>query len=184
MSFVEPEDVHRVIEGIFAAIFKDALGIDLTTPFPKLSYDDAMRRFGVDKPDTRFGLELVDLTELVKGAGGGGVPLFAQAVETAAIVKALCLPGGGGMSRAEIDKLEDVAKSFGAKGLARAKVAAGGEWTQSPLTKTVEAGLRQKINEACGAKEGDVLLFQFGKAKQVNGVLGADAGAARQEARS
>ena len=172
MSFVEPEDVHRVIENLFAEIFKDALGVELKLPFPKLPYEEAMRRYGVDKPDTRFGLELVDLTELVRDAKGGGVPLFAQAVEGGGIVKALSIPGGGGMSRTEIDKLEDVAKSFGAKGLARAKVAAGGEWTQSPLTKTIEAGLRQKINEAMGAKEGDVLLFQFGKAKQVNGVLG------------
>ncbi|MBI5547143.1 MAG: aspartate--tRNA ligase, partial [Deltaproteobacteria bacterium] len=172
MSFVEPEDVHEVIEGLFSAIFREALGEEIKTPFPKMPYDEAMRRYGVDKPDTRFGLELVELTELVREAGGGGVPLFAQAVEAKGIVKALNLPGGGGMSRTEIDKLEDVAKSFGARGLARAKVAAGGEWTQSPLAKTIDPGLRQKINEATAAKEGDVLLFQFGKAKQVNGVLG------------
>lgn len=172
MSFAEAEDVQEVAEGLFSVVFEAALGVKIATPFPKMTYDDAMDRFGVDKPDTRFGLELCDVTKIVAGAGGGGVPFFAEAVQTGGIVKLLRLPGGGGMSRTEIDKLEEVAKSFGAKGLARAKVAAGGEWTQSPLTKTIDPGLRQAINEACGAQETDVLLFQFGKAKQVNGVLG------------
>ncbi|HEY0839931.1 MAG TPA: aspartate--tRNA ligase [Vulgatibacter sp.] len=172
MSFAEEQDVQEVAEGLFSVIFEAALGVKIATPFPKMTYDDAMDRFGVDKPDTRFGLELCDVTKLVRDANGGGVPFFAEAVDSGGIVKVLRLPGGGGMSRTEIDKLEEVAKSFGAKGLARAKVAPGGEWTQSPLTKSIEPGLRQAINEACGAQEADVLLFQFGKAKQVNGVLG------------
>ncbi len=172
MSFAQEADVQDVVEGLFASIFREALGQELKLPLPRMSYDEAMSRYGVDKPDTRFGLELVDVTSVVREAGGGGVPFFAQAVNEGGIVKLICLPGGGGMSRAETDKLEDVAKSFGAKGLARAKVAAGGEWTQSPLTKTIDPGLRQRINEVAGAKEGDLLLFQFGKPKLVNGVLG------------
>jgi aspartyl-tRNA synthetase len=172
MSFVNPEDVQDVIEGMFAAIFREALGVELPTPFRKMPYDEAMGRYGVDKPDTRFGLELVDLTALLAPVNGGGVGLFATALEAGGIVKALNLPGGGGMSRTEIDKLEEVAKSFGARGLARAKVAAGGEWTQGPLGKQIDPAVRGKVNEALGAKEGDVLLFQFGKPKQVNGVLG------------
>lgn len=172
MSFAEDRDVQEVAEGLFSVIFEAALGVKISTPFPRMTYDDAMDRFGVDKPDTRFGLELCDVTKIVREANGGGVPFFAEAVAAGGIVKLLRLPGGGGMSRTEIDKLEEIAKSFGAKGLARAKVAAGGEWTQSPLTKSIEPALRQRINEAAGAQEGDVLLFQFGKAKQVNGVLG------------
>ena len=172
MSFAEDRDVQEVAEGLFSVIFEAALGVKISTPFPRMTYDDAMDRFGVDKPDTRFGLELTDVTKIVREANGGGVPFFAEAVAAGGIVKLLRLPGGGGMSRTEIDKLEEIAKSFGAKGLARAKVAAGGEWTQSPLTKSIEPALRQRINEAAGAQEGDVLLFQFGKAKQVNGVLG------------
>ncbi|HWV37678.1 MAG TPA: aspartate--tRNA ligase [Vulgatibacter sp.] len=172
MSFATQEDVQEVAEGLFSVIFEAALGVKIATPFPKMTYDDAMDRFGVDKPDTRFGLELTDVTAIVREAGGGGVPLFAEAVGKGGIVKLLRLPGGGGMSRTEIDKLEDVARSFGARGLARAKVAAGGEWTQSPLTKSIEGALRERINEVAGAREGDVLLFQFGNAKQVNGVLG------------
>ena len=172
MSFAEDRDVQEVAEGLFSVIFEAALGVKISTPFPRMTYDDAMDRFGVAKPDTRFGLELTDVTKIVREANGGGVPFFAEAVAAGGIVKLLRLPGGGGMSRTEIDKLEEIAKSFGAKGLARAKVAAGGEWTQSPLTKSIEPALRQRINEAAGAQEGDVLLFQFGKAKQVNGVLG------------
>lgn len=172
MSFVQEAEVQEVVEGLFAAIFREALGQELELPFPRMTYDEAMARFGVDKPDTRFGLELVDVTELVKEANGGGIAFFAQAVSEGGIVKLINLPGGGGMSRTEIDKLEDVAKSFGARGLARARIGAGGEWTQSPLGKNIEPGLRQRINEAAGAKEGDVLLFQFGKPKLVNGILG------------
>ena len=170
MSFVEPNDVYAVVEGLMAELFLAAKGQKITTPFPRLSYDDALARYGVDKPDTRFGLELSDVTDLAKG--DSSIPFFASAVAEGGIVKALRLPGGGGLSRAELDGLEEVAKSFGARGLARAKVAAGGDWTQSPLTKTVSPGLRAALNDRLGAKEGDVLLFQFGKAKVVNGVLG------------
>jgi len=110
------------------------------------------------------------VTDLAKA--DASLPLFAAAVAEGGIVKVLRLPGGGGLSRAELDSLEEVAKSFGARGLARAKVAPGGEWTQSPLAKGVSPALRQAINARAEAAEGDILLFQFGKAKVVNGVLG------------
>ncbi len=170
MSFVEPEDIFAVTEGLMVELVKATKGKDLTPGFPRLSYDDAMARYGVDKPDTRFGLELREVTDLARAEPS--VPLFAAAVAEGGIVKVLRLPGGGGLSRAELDSLEEVAKSFGARGLARAKVAPGGEWTQSPLAKGVSPDLRQAINARAEAKEGDILLFQFGKAKVVNGVLG------------
>lgn len=172
MSFVTKDQVMEVMEGLLSRIFEEVLGQRISLPLPRLTYDEAMSRYGVDKPDIRFGLELCDVTEAVREANGGGIPFFAQAVEAGGIVKLLRLPGGGGMSRSELDKLEDVAKSFGAKGLARAKIGPDGSWVQSPLTKLVEPGLREKINELAEAKEGDVLLFQFGPAKQVNGILG------------
>ncbi len=172
MSFVAEPDVFEIIEGLMAELFRAAKGKELTTPFPRMPYEEAMDRYGVDKPDTRFGLELCEVTDVVRAENGGGVPLFAQALEGGGIVKALRLPGGGGLSRTELDGLEEVAKSFGARGLARAKVGPGGEWTQSPLAKSATPGLRQGIHEKTQAKEGDVLLFQFGKAKVVNGVLG------------
>jgi aspartyl-tRNA synthetase len=98
-------------------------------------------------------------------------------VEAGGIVKAIRLPGGGGMSRTELDGLEEIAKTFGARGLARAKVGPGGEWTQSPLAKGATPGLRNAIHQRLAASEGDVLLFQFGRAKLVNGVLGQMRGA-------
>jgi aspartyl-tRNA synthetase len=172
MSFVDAEQVMGVMEGLLAAIFRDVLGEDLQTPLPRLTWDEAMDRYGVDKPDIRFGLELRDVTEAVREAGGGGIPMFGEAVEAGGIVKLLRLPGGGGMSRGELDKLEDVARAFGAHGLARARIGPEGAWTQSPLAKGIEPGLRERINGIAEAEEGDVLLFQFGKPKQVNGVLG------------
>lgn len=172
MSFVTRDQVMEVMEGLLSRIFEEVLGKKILLPLPRLSYDEAMARYGVDKPDIRFGLELCDVTEEVKKAGGGGISFFAQAVSEGGIVKLLCLPQGGGMSRSELDKLEDVAKSFGAKGLARAKIGPDGSWVQSPLAKMVTPEFRARVNELAQAKEGDVLLFQVGPAKQVNGILG------------
>ena len=170
MSFVEPNDVFQVIEGLMAELFLAAKGKQIATPFPRLSYDEAMGRYGVDKPDTRFGLELREVTDLAKQ--DGSVPLFASAVAEGGIVKGLKLPAGGGLSRAELDGLEEVAKSFGARGLARAKVGPEGQWVQSPLAKSISPELRAGINARLEAAEGDVLLFQFGRPRVVNGVLG------------
>jgi len=133
-----------------------------------------MAKYGVDKPDLRFGLPLTDLTEVLRGFNGGGVPLFASALEQRGIVKALRLPAenAGTLSRTEADKLEEFVKGFGARGLARAKVGDNGDWTQSPLAKNVTPEARAAVNEAVGAKPGDYLFFQFGRAKLVNAVLG------------
>jgi aspartyl-tRNA synthetase len=170
MSFVEPDDIFRITEGLMVELFKAAKGQALSTPFPRLSYQEALARYGVDKPDTRFGLELREVTDLARG--DSSLPLFSGAVAEGGIVKVLRLPGGGGLSRAELDGLEEIAKSFGARGLARAKVGASGEWTQSPLAKGVSPALREAINARAEAGEGDILLFQFGRPRVVNGVLG------------
>jgi aspartyl-tRNA synthetase len=111
------------------------------------------------------------LTDLVRKHGGGGVPMLDEAVKAGGIVKALRLPAEKSLSRTEVDKLEEYVKGMGAKGLARAKIAEGGEWTQSPLAKGITPGLRQAVNEACEAKPGDLLLFQFGKASVVHTVM-------------
>jgi aspartyl-tRNA synthetase len=114
------------------------------------------------------------VTEVLRPLGGGGVPLFAGALEQKGIIKALRLPAenAGSLSRTEADKLEEFVKGFGARGLARAKVADGGEWTQSPLAKNVTPEARAAINAAVGATTGDYLFFQFGRPKLVNAVLG------------
>ena len=112
------------------------------------------------------------LTDLVREHGaGGGVPMIWEAVEQGGIVKAMVLPADKPMSRAESDKLEEFARQNGAKGLARAKVGEGGEWTQSPLSKTITPSLRQAINQACGAKTGDLIVFQFGREALVHTVM-------------
>ncbi len=171
MSFANADDVHQVMERVVKAMMHEVLGVEVAQPFPRMTYDEAMRRFGTDKPDVRYGLEHVVLTDLVQKHEGGGVPLFKQAVEHQGMVKALRVPGQHKLSRSEIDKLEAEAKGVGAGGLGRAKVAAGGQWTQSPFAKLISEKLRQEINEACGAEEGDLILFQFGPAKLVHVVL-------------
>jgi aspartyl-tRNA synthetase len=172
MSFVAQDDVFGVIERLLQTLWKQVLGVEIQLPFPRLAYDESMRRYGNDKPDVRFGLEHIELTGLVKTHGAaGGAPLLWEAVEQGGIVKAMVLPAAQGLSRAESDKLEEFAKGSGAKGLARAKVGETGEWTQSPLAKTISAELRLAINAACAAKAGDLLLFQFGREALVNTVM-------------
>ncbi len=171
MAFADQDDVHRVMESVVRAIFTDCLSVQLPNPFPVMTYDEAMRRFGSDKPDTRFGLEHTVLTELVSRHGGGGVPLFEQVVKSGGMVKAMVVPSTHKLSRSDIDKLEGEAKGVGAKGLGRAKVSAEGAWTQSPFAKVITDDLRLAINEATAANEGDIILFQFGREKLVHTVL-------------
>jgi len=172
MSFVAQDDVFGVIEGLLQRLWKEVLGVELKTPFRRLPFEESMRRFGNDKPDLRFGLEHVELTAVVKSHGAaGGVPMLWEAVEQGGIVKAMVLPAAQALSRAESDKLEEFAKGAGARGLARAKVGESGEWTQSPLSKTISAELRLAINQACAARPGDLLLFQFGRESLVQTVM-------------
>jgi aspartyl-tRNA synthetase len=174
MSFVVEEDIYRMIEGLMSSLWKDVLSFSIPTPFQRLTYAEAMAKYGSDKPDLRFDLPLFDLTEAVRTHQGGGVELLRAAVATPAhIVKGWKLPASvaAKMSRADLDKLEEYVKGFGARGLARARVAADGTWTQSPM-KTITEGLRVAINQAAEAVEGDLLFFQFGSKKLVNAVLG------------
>ncbi|MDI1446785.1 aspartate--tRNA ligase [Polyangium sp. 6x1] len=174
MSFITEEDIHTTMEGLITRIWKDVLDVELPRPFQRMSYHDAMLKYGSDKPDLRFGLELADLTEILRPLDGGGVPLFKGALDQKGIIKALRIPAkeAASLSRTEADKLEEFVKGFGARGLARARVGEGGEWTQSPLSKTVTPEARAAINAALGAGTGDLLFFQFGSFKLVNAVLG------------
>jgi aspartyl-tRNA synthetase len=187
LSFVNQDDIFALVEGLVFAIWKKALGVDLhelfpSGHFPRMNFDDSMRDYGNDKPDLRFDIKHVDLTELVTEHGGGGVPFFTPIAEKfksgayrkdlpAEIVKAFVIPASANLSRADGDKLEQIAKSMGAGGLARAKVAADGSWTQSPLAKSVTNEMRVAINAALGAKDGDLICFQFGRASLVHTVL-------------
>jgi aspartyl-tRNA synthetase len=174
MSFVVEEDVQNIVEKLMAALWKDVLGIELPRPFLRLSYHDAMAQYGSDKPDLRFELPLVELTEVVTRHDGGGVGLLQSAVKTpGGVVKGWRLPAAHAkaLSRADLDKLEEFAKGFGARGLARARVGEGGAWAQSPM-KTMTEDLRRGINDAAGLAEGDLVFLQFGAKKLVNAVLG------------
>ncbi|GAC1393379.1 MAG: aspartate--tRNA ligase [Polyangiales bacterium] len=187
MSFAEQGDVFEVVEGLIFKIWKETLGLDLKAQypsghFPHMKFDESMRRFGNDKPDLRFAMEHVDLTALTIEHNGGGVPFLQEIAAKfesgklrrdlpGEIVKAMVVPASAELSRADSDKLEEFVKGMGAKGLARAKVGPDGAWTQSPLAKTVTKEFREAINAACGAKSGDLLLFQFGKASMVQTVM-------------
>jgi aspartyl-tRNA synthetase len=171
MSFVEQNDVFDVIEGLVCRLWKEVLGVEIPRPFQRMPFQESMTKYGNDKPDLRFDLPHTDLTAIVKKNGGGGVPMLKEAVDAGGIVKGLRLPASMTISRTEIDKLEEFVKGMGAKGLARCKVGDGGEWTQSPLAKTITPELRQAINGACGAQAGDLVLFQFGKPSVVHTVL-------------
>jgi aspartyl-tRNA synthetase len=187
LSFVNQDDVFALVEGLVFAIWKAALGIDLKElypdgHFPRLEFETSMRDYGNDKPDVRFDLKHVDLTDLVVEHNGGGIPFFTGIAEKfrsgayrrdlpAEIVKAMVVPASAQFSRADGDKLEQLAKSMGAAGLARAKVGPDGAWTQSPLAKSVTPEMCRAINAATGAKDGDLLLFQFGKTSLVHTVM-------------
>jgi len=166
MSFVEADDVMAVMESLIERLFGEA-GISAKAPFKRITYDEAMARFGLDAPDMRFGLELVDITPLVCSCG---FKVFSSVAAGGGVVKALCLPGGASLSRKEIDDLTGVAATYGAKGLAWVKVNADG-W-QSPIAKFLSDDEKKKITEAAGAVEGDLLLFVADSFSVANAALG------------
>ncbi|MBI5378884.1 MAG: aspartate--tRNA ligase [Nitrospirae bacterium] len=167
MSFVDREDIWSLMEEMLVAVFREASGITVATPCPRMSYAEAMARFGTDKPDTRFGMELADVGPLVRGAG---FKVFAQALEQGGEVKGICAPGMAGASRKELDDLTEFAKGFGAKGLAWMKVAAEG--IDTPITKFFKPEEASAIVHAMGGKSGDLLLFVADKSPIVAETLG------------
>jgi aspartyl-tRNA synthetase len=171
MSFVTQEDIFDVIEGVIVTLWKEVLGVEIPRPFPRMAFDESMEKYGNDKPDLRFGMPHVVLTDLVRVHSGGGVPLFKEAVDAKGIVKAMRVEAKHAISRTDIEKLEEFVKGMGSKGLARAKIGEGGEWTQSPLAKNITPELRQAINAAVGASAGDLVFFQFGKESVVQTVM-------------
>lgn len=167
MSFIDREDIITVMEGLIARIFADVKGVSVSLPIKRMTYTESISRFGVDNPDLRFGLELVELSDIVKGSG---FKVFADVVANGGIVKGLNAKGCGAMSRKEIDDLTEFVKIYGAKGLAYVKVTAEG-W-QSPITKFFTAEEISALAKTFGAEEGDLLLFVADKAKVVNDSLG------------
>jgi aspartyl-tRNA synthetase len=162
--------VQGVVEGMLAALWKGVLGVDIKTPFQRIPYDEAMSKYGSDKPDLRLDLELADVTEPARTSG---FQVFEKAIGPGTgVVKALRVPEGERLSRSALDSLTEFAKPYGAKGVAFARVQEGGAW-QAPFAKAFKDEARQAINDKLGAKTGDVLLFVADKPKIANHAMGA-----------
>jgi aspartyl-tRNA synthetase len=167
MSFIDQEDIITVMEGLIARIFTEAKGVTVQLPVERLTYAEAIRRFGVDNPDLRFGMELCDLTDIVKASG---FKVFADVASKGGIIKGINAKGCAKFSRKEIDDLTEFVKIYGAKGLAYVKIE-NGEW-HSPIAKFFTPEEIATMNSAFGAEEGDLLFFVADKPKVVNDSLG------------
>lgn len=168
-SFMSQDDIIQLMERMMSKLMKEVKGIDIPTPFPRMSYDEAMSRFGSDKPDTRFGLELVDVSEIVKESG---FKVFASAVSNGGQVKAINVKGAAEKySRKDIDSLTEYVSRYGAKGLAWLKMEAEG--LKGPIAKFFSEEEAKAIQETLEAKEGDLLLFVADKKSVVADALGA-----------
>ena len=163
MSFVTVQDIQRMMEGLMAHIFKEVLGMTLELPFPVLTYDEAMNRYGADKPDIRFGMELKDVSEALRGSS---FQVFREALEGKGMIKAINVKGGGSFSRKEIDDLTHFVQSFGAKGLISAKIIQNG-W-QSSIQKFIKEEERKAVDKVLDAMENDLILFVAGSPKVVH----------------
>lgn len=168
MSFATPEDVQAITEELIKEAWKTLKGVDIETPFERIRYDEAIARFGLDAPDRRFGLELVELTEQVKGSG---FKVFADVAAAGGLVKAINLKGMADLSRKELDDLTEFVKIYGAKGMAWVKVKPDGEW-QSPIAKFFSEDEKAAMAKRLELEPGDCAVFLADKASVVNPGLG------------
>jgi len=167
MSFVREETIYGLIEGWLVSLFRRLLGIELNTPFSRITYSDAMDCYGTDRPDTRFGLHLVNITDLAEASE---VKVFRQVTEQGGLVKAMRLPQGSGLSRKELDDLIDFVKIYGAKGMAWIKITPDG-W-QSPIAKFMRDSVRAALTERLRLEAGDIVFFLADQPKIVHDGLG------------
>jgi len=168
MSFVRETDVFALVEELMRAVFAEAAGIDLATPFPRLAYDDAMAQYGSDKPDLRFGCPIHALDDLVPGCG---CAVFESALAAGGTVRCLAVPGLAGWSRRQIGELEELAKARGAAGLATTKVTAGR--CEGGVGRLFAPGFATALLERTGAQDGALILAVAGPAAVALPVLGA-----------
>ncbi|HTG00150.1 MAG TPA: aspartate--tRNA ligase [Nitrospirota bacterium] len=167
MSFIDEDDVIALMERLLAEVVREVKGTEIKTPFPRLPYHEAMDRYGSDKPDTRFGLELEDISDIARSSD---FKVFLQAVELGGRVKGFAAPGMAGLSRKELDDLTNEAKVFGAKGLAWIKVTGAG--FESPIAKFFKDGQVKSIAARLKAKPGDLMMFIADSSKIVADTLG------------
>ncbi len=168
-SFIDEEDIYTVCEEMMVALWDEVLDVQLPTPFPRMPYEEAMRRFGSDKPDLRFAMELVDLDAVLADTGVG---VFKGVLDGGGSVVALCLPGGGALTRKEFDGWTEFAKRRGAKGLAWGVVEEDGS-LRSPLSKFMSEEEIEGIKSAAGAGPGDALFFGAGETTFARELMGA-----------
>ena len=154
MSFIDREDIYALIEGLLKRVWKTALNIDVPTPFKRISFEEALNRYGIDKPDTRFAMELVDMTEDFRAST---FKVFSGTIANGGVVKALNAKGMAGATQGQIETMTEYAKSFGAKGLAFIKVE-GGEW-KSPIVKFFSDAEKAALTTKLAIQEGDLILF-------------------------
>ena len=167
MAFVNDDDVINTIEGLITSIYKEALGKEIEVPLPRITYDESVLKYGTDKPDTRFGLELVDITDIFKNSE---FKVFKNSIKKGGILKALNLKGrGNDLSRKDIDGLTEYANSLGAKGLAWIKVSKD-EW-QSPIIKFFSKEEKEGLKNSLNMEDGDIIFFGADSRKIVNLVL-------------
>jgi aspartyl-tRNA synthetase len=167
LSFVTEEEIMEIAEGMIVTIFKKVLDMDLVTPFPRMTYDDAMARFGIDRPDIRFGLELCDVSDIVKDTG---FKVFANAVKSGGLVKAVNAKGCSAFTRKQIDELTEFAAIYKAKGLAWIRIKED-EW-QSPIAKFFTDAEKEALRQRLGLEIGDLVFFVADTAKITNEALG------------
>ncbi len=167
MSFITEEDIMQMMEGLMASIFKACLGKELVLPLPRLSYADAISRYGKDNPDVRFGMEIKDITDIVKNSG---FKLFVEVAAHGGVIKAINACQASGLSRKDLDGLAEFVAIYGAKGLAWAKVNAA-DWT-SPIFKFLKPEEITGIGQTLNAKEGDIIFFVADTPKVVHDSLG------------
>jgi len=167
MSFVTIDDIFEVTEGMFAHIFEEVLGVEVETPFPQLKFEDAMQRYGSDKPDTRFGMEIVDISDI---AGESGFKVFSEMVKSGGVVKGIVLPRGAQMTRREIDELQEIVKSAGAKGIVH--LSASPEGLKSPALKLLGEEVSETIASRVKLEEGDIAFFIAAEERICNLSLG------------
>jgi aspartyl-tRNA synthetase len=166
MSFVSEEDVQSLIEDMLARVWRETIGAEIATPFPRLVYAEAMRRFGSDKPDLRYGMELADLSSLFRGTG---FRAFASALEGGGVVKGLSAPGAAAWSRKELDALITEAQGRGAAGLVWIAYQDG--QARSPVEKHLSSEELDSVREATGAEAGDLALVVADTESRTNTVL-------------
>lgn len=166
-SFVDREDIYALFEGMLKKVWKEILDVDIPTPFLRMPFHEAMNRFGVDKPDLRFALELVDFSEVFRNSS---FKVFQSTVAAGGAVKAINAKGLSDVTQGELKNLEDVAKMLGAKGLAFIKVE-GGEW-KSPITKFLSPEEKAALSERLKVEDGDIIFFAAASWEKACSILG------------